>query len=134
MDKIKSIFVRSIIMVTIILQYSCSDEIERLGNGYFYRDEGGSIKDILCEHPNGSQIPATVVDYVYNNKFILAKQKPKIPQEPLYDKIYTYPNGNEQFYYWLIIKESHTVLGPLSITKLDSIKTKYKVSIGLKIR
>ena len=37
---------------------SCSDYGDNLGDGYFFRFEAGDLKDILCEIPNGGEIPA----------------------------------------------------------------------------
>ncbi|MFW5701111.1 MAG: DUF3997 domain-containing protein [Cyclobacteriaceae bacterium] len=131
MDKIKSLL---IITLTVLINSCSSDTTEKLGNGYFFRNEGSLIKDILCESPKGGEIPATVVEYVYDNKFIVAKQMPKIPQDPLYEKTYNYTNGNNQYYYWLILKESNTVFGPLSINELDSIRTEYNIPKTLKLK
>jgi len=124
MDKITSLL---LILIIIFINSCSSDTKEKLGNGYFFRNEGKLIKDILCESPSGGEIPATVVAYVYDKKFIIAKQMPKIPQDPLYEKSYIYPNGNDQYYFWLILKENNTVFGPLSIIELDSIKTEYNI-------
>lgn len=69
----------------ILLIASCSSDVTKdLGDGYFLRDEGGNVKDILCEQPNSGEIPATIIDYDFDNNFIIAKQKPKLPQDPLY--------------------------------------------------
>ena len=59
---------------------------------------------------------------------------PKIPQDPLYEKTYNYPNGNDQYYYWIILKESNTVFGPLSINKLDSMRAEYNIPKTLKLK
>ena len=47
----------------LLIQGCTPDYTKDLGEGYFYRDEGGNIKDILCEKPNGGEIPATILDY-----------------------------------------------------------------------
>ncbi len=91
-----------------------SDYTENLGSGYFYRNEGGDLKDILCKKPDGGEIPATVLAYAYNKDFIIAKQRPRLPQDPLYEKEYRYVNGRDTVYYWLIIKKKKVVIGPLN--------------------
>lgn len=104
-------------LIAIFLLQVCSvgtDKTVKLSAGYYYRDEGGNIKDILCENPDGGEIPSEVVDFDYNQNFIIAKQKPKIPQDPLYSRTYVYENGIIQYYYWIIIHEKRLVLGPLS--------------------
>lgn len=132
MDKIRLkiesfLFIILTLSVLFLLNNCTSDLTKKLGDGYIYRNEGGTIKEIYCESPNGGEIPATVVEYVYDNKFIIAKQMPKIPHDLLYEKTYVYSNGIDNFYYWLIIKGENVVFGPLSMTELDSIRTKYNV-------
>lgn len=113
---------------------SCTiDSVKDLGNGYFYRDEGGDIKDILCDVPNGGEIPSTILKFSYNEEFIIASQKPKLPQDPLYDKEYEYKNGNDFIYYWIIIKNFHTVIGPLDKTEYLRARAIRQIPEDLKI-
>ena len=139
MDKI-TLQIKSLTIIVAIfcLQFLCnccsSDTTEKLGNGYFYRNEGGQIKDILYEYSNGGEVPATVVDFVYDKKFIIAKQKPKLPQDPLYEKVYEYKNGVDVFYYWIIIKENKLVLGPLDKTNYNNVRIKYNIPNELQIK
>jgi len=111
-----------------------SDSTENLGDGFFYRNEGGDIKDILCEKPKGGQIPSTVVDFAYNNEFIIAKQKPKLPQDILYDKNYNYKLGADFTYYWLIVKDKHIVLGPFDEREFMEERKKYKIPEKLEFK
>ncbi|MDH5415244.1 MAG: DUF3997 domain-containing protein [Flavobacteriaceae bacterium] len=120
---------RRFFFVLMLFTQSCnlSDSTKHLGEGYFYRNEGGNIKDILCEHPTGGEIPATVIDYTYDENFIIAKQKPKLPQDPLYEKEYYYRGGANGEYYWIVIKYSHVVLGPLSDVEYKEMRKKHKI-------
>ena len=79
------------ILITCIVPSCTSDYSQNLGQKYVYRDEGGRIKEIFSQESDGEQIPATVISFDYNRQFIIAKQKPKIPQDPLYEKEYLYP-------------------------------------------
>lgn len=72
------------ILITCIVPSCTSDYSQNLGQKYVYRDEGGRIKEIFSQESDGEQIPATVISFDYNRQFIIAKQKPKIPQDPLY--------------------------------------------------
>ena len=110
----------------LLIQGCTPDYTKDLGEGYFYRDEGGNIKDILCEKPNGGEIPATILDYAYNSEFIIAKQKPKLPQEPLYKKDYVYNTGNT-FFYWIIVKANNIVIGPLDMQGYINMSLKYQL-------
>lgn len=129
------VFKITVFFITLILQ-SCnfSDSSEPLGSGYFYRNEGREVKDILCKKANGGEIPATVVEYAYDDDFIIAKQKPKLPQDPLYDKEYQYTKGNMEFYYWLIIKENNLVLGPYDLEEFNNQMRNYKIPNELKLK
>lgn len=119
----------------VILLYgcSCSDYGKNLGEGYFYRFEAKDLTDILCERSNSGEIPANVIAYDYNHQYIIAKQKPKLPPDPLYSKEYVYLNGSDSVYYWLIIKKEHCVLGPMNLDEFKMAKAKYNVPDDLKL-
>lgn len=108
-------------------------DVLNLGDGYLYRDEG-EWKDILCEDPNGGEIPATIICFDYDKNFIVAKQIPRVPQELLYSKEYTYKAGDKEFYYWLIIKKRKLVIGPMDSVEFEATKTKYNVSDNLNLK
>jgi len=129
------IYISAVFFITLTL-HSCnfSDSTENLGDDYLYRNEGGTIKDILSKKANGGEIPATVKSFDFNEKFIIAKQKPKLPQDPLYDNDYKYNRGEKEYYYWIIIKESNFVLGPLSLEEFNDQKNKYKIPNNLTLK
>lgn len=112
--------------------YTGADATKKLSGGYYYRNEGGDIKDILCEKPNGGEIPATVIAYDYDKNFIIVKQKPKTPQEPLYSKNYQYKDGIEGIYYWLIVHDKGLILGPLNEIEFKGARKQYQVPDNLK--
>lgn len=116
------------------VQSCTSDYTKKLGNGYFYRDEGDDIRDILSENPNGEEIPSTILDYTYNDKIIIAKQKPKLPQDPLYKKKYKYINDGNNIYYWVIIKDKNISYGPLGNSEYEKLRTKLKVPNNLQLK
>lgn len=120
-----------IFFIALILQSCSSDDFKNLGNDYFYRNEGGNIKDIHCKKANGGEIPATVIAYDFDDNFIIAKQKPKLPQDPLYDKDYEYNRGDKEFYYWLIVKNENLVLGPFNLEEFNIQRSKHKVPAKL---
>ncbi len=123
------------ISLLFVLCCSCTnDSTVNLGSGYTYRDEGGKIKDVYYKKPAvGGEIPATIVSYDYDNNFIIAKQKPKLPQDPLYEKTYTYNNGDSVTYFWLIIKSKKKVFGPLDKRQFDILKKEYCVPSSLSL-
>ena len=82
--------------IALILQCCTSDYTENLGGGYFFRNEGGDLKDILSKEPKGGEVPSTVIAFDYDKNFIIAKQRPKLPQDILYEKNYNYELGATQ--------------------------------------
>jgi len=120
-------YVTTIFFISFMLQSCSNDYTKNLGNGYFYRFEASDLRDIHCENANGGEVPADVVSYDFDDNFILAKQKPKLPQDPLYDKDYKYSKDDKEYYYWLIVKDSNLVLGPLNFEEFNSSRIKYKV-------
>ena len=122
-----------IITFIIMLFISCTDTTENLGSDFFYRNEGSDIKDILSHKAQIGEIPATVVSFDYNSDFIIAKQKPKIPGDPLYEKEYLYKRGINVYYYWLILKKSKQIYGPLDFSEFIKLKFKYRVPEELQL-
>ncbi len=115
--------------------YSCTSDLTvNLGSGYTYRDEGEKIKDIFYKNPSvGGEIPATIISYDYDNNFIIAKQKPKLPQDPLYEKTYIYNKGDSVIYFWLIVKNKKKVFGPLDEKQFNRLKKEYGVPNSLSL-
>jgi hypothetical protein len=120
------------ILIALIIQSCASDLKKNLGQGYFFRDEGGTIKDILCERSDGCEIPSTITFYDYNAEFIIAEQRPNLPQDPLYNGTYVYKKGINQTYYWLIIKKLDKQFGPITESELIQLMIQYKVPDKLK--
>lgn len=120
--------------VALILQCCTSDYTENLGGGYFFRNEGGDLKDILSKDPKGGEIPSTVIAFDYDKNFIIAKQRPKLPQDILYEKNYNYELGADTTYFWLIIKKSRLVLGPLKEKEFRKVRERYEIPESLKFK
>jgi hypothetical protein len=118
----------------LVVQSCTSDSTKKLGNGYFYRNEGEAIKDILSKNPDGAEIPSTILSYAYDERIIIAKQKPKLPQDPLYKKKYQYKNNKNEIYYWIIIKEENIDYGPLNRGEYQELRTKLNVPVNLQLK
>lgn len=121
-------YILTIYLISLIVQSCSSDYSKNLGDGYFYRFEASDLRDIHSENANDGEIPADIVSYDFDDDFIIAKQKPKLPQDPLYDKDYKYNRGKNEFYYWLIVKNEKLVFGPLNLDEFKALYDKYKVS------
>lgn len=120
--------------VAVILQCCTSDYTENLGDGYFFRNEGGDLKDILSKEPKGGEIPSTVIAFDYDKNFIIAKQRPKLPQDILYEKNYYYELGADTTYFWLIVKKNRLVLGPQKEKEFRDVRERYEVPESLKFK
>lgn len=105
--------------------FSCDNNYIDLGAHYKYDTEHQYISGhqiglfypyIIKHQPKRRDIPPTVIDYEYDNDYILAKQSPKIPLEQIYYDFndIVYPLGLDTTYYWIIEKKTGEVVGPLS--------------------
>jgi hypothetical protein len=121
------------LFLAILLIGGCGEMIvSNLPKGYFVRHESNDLQDILCKRPEGGEIPANIIDYNYNSDFIIAKQMPKIPPDPLYEKEYVYPPDKEL--YWIIVISNDSVYGPLGIKEFKEIKEHLNVPDKLKFK
>ena len=115
----------NIFLLLILLFLSCSSDYSKnLGDGFLFRSEGTDLNDIL--HKKG-EIPANILCYSYNCDYILAIQKPGTFQDPLYEKTYIYPNGDSILYYWIVVKETCLIWGPLNQKEFNNIVLAYNV-------
>lgn len=110
---------------------SCSDYIHKLPGGYFFRNEGDETRDILCTRPEGGEIPATVISYDYCKDFIIAKQRLKIQPDPMYKKEYDFPNNTD--YYWIIVIQTDSIIGPVNYSHFANIRKLLGVPARLNI-
>lgn len=120
----KKTFFFSIIIVLSVLQSSCDNDSIDLGSHYKYDTKHQFITSHqigilypfnIKQQPKRKDIPPCVIDYKYDNDFIIVKQKPKVPIEQIYydyDEVY-YPLGFDSIYYWIIDKNQGCVIGPL---------------------
>lgn len=86
-------------------------------------------------------ISPKIIDYKYDKKFVIVKQRPKYINDPMYDypKDYKYTDGLKEDYYWLIILKEKKVLGPLKyedfseLLKLNNVVLDFKNSYNAKL-
>ena len=132
MDKVKTRYILRIVLkllLIIILAYIdlallCApfyDPNENLGGGYRYCYEQSHISGPKIT------IPSAVLNYAYDNRFIMAKQRLGLQPSRDYSDFYEYnfPYLNCT-YYWIIDKETDKYYGPLFFedfrNKCDSLK------------
>jgi len=68
-----------------------------------------------------------------DDSFVIAKQKPKLPPDPLYTRVYKYEKNDPEFYYWLIRKNEDVILGPYQFEEFNDVRSRYKVPTNLKL-
>lgn len=114
--------------------FSCSDYVQDLGKGYSYRNKGGTLKDIFHEYPDkGGEIPPTVLAYKFNSKYIIAKQRPKLPQEAIRTQ-YKYESGDSIVYYWIIDNNKYKCYGPMNRKQFTILREKLELPYYLKFQ
>ena len=74
-----------IVLLSIFLS-SCSDSTKELSGNYFLREEGRDLNDISCHSATEREIPANIISYNFNDDFIIASQRPKMTDDPLYSE------------------------------------------------
>ncbi len=132
--KLSKLFRISLLYFAFFCINCSSDYTENLGNGYFFVGEGEPLNKILNKKSDRGVIPENVNDYDFDKNFIIAKQKPELPQSILYEKKYEYKDGPNEYYYWLIIKNEYRVLGPYNISEFNYAKEIYNVPNTLKLK
>ena len=123
------------IVLPILFSPSCDlggDYSAELSGEYFYRSEGPGMHDI--HFTAGKQIPADVLGYDYDDNFIIALQKPDAVDEPLYETKYSYPQGRDRTYYWLIVHSQKLILGPMLEQEFVDARIKYHVPSTLDVK
>lgn len=126
-----------LLLTALTVNLSCSsggDTSKELSGGYFFRDEGTELHDILNHSAGVKVIPANVLSYNFNDDFIIASQKPTKNPDPLYDSVPTYKDGNDSIYYWLIVNKSRAVIGPLSKREFEEMRRSYVVPETLQLK
>ncbi|MBK7969360.1 MAG: hypothetical protein IPP34_21495 [Bacteroidetes bacterium] len=131
----RTLFNNTLVLMIMFLVASCSssDGVEELSGGYFLRMEGKDLNDILCSHADGKEIPSNVLTYNSNEDFIIASQKPRATDDPLYTPV-VYYNGRDSIYYWLIVHSKKLTLGPMSKHDFDVARQRYNVPSALVLK
>ena len=128
MDKIRSLIIILIGIAALIYAYYSLTywDQDYLGRGIWYNEDW----EVIFVNDKGiPNVPPKVVDYDWNSKHIIVKQRPYqfAPDFNGWRNI-VYPNGYDTTYYWLIVKSEHLFIGPLDSTDFDVLRQEYNVS------
>lgn len=96
-----------------------------LGNGFRYHEDYRCI----FSPDNIPDIVPKILWYKTDKKYITAKQRPRKEREYLYhyNENYSYSEGLDADYYWLVLKVERKVFGPLTYDKFILLCNKYEV-------
>lgn len=122
-EKMPFLFFTISMALLMISVCSCSNDYVNLGkwfrfdvqNEYITSRQIGFMYPVIIENQlERRDIPPRVIDYVYDKRYILVKQKPKLPLEQIYydSDEFSYPMGTDSVYYWIVDKNKGAVLGP----------------------
>jgi hypothetical protein len=133
MDKINIIRVIKILLllfVSVALQSCNYNDNKNLGSSFVYYADHKMISSSTGECGG---IPSSVLEYNHDKSFIIATQKPieNDPNALLYDSEYTYREGYNTVYYWIILKDNKKVIGPMSKSEFIEAREKYNVPENL---
>ena len=104
-----------------------SDETERLSGGWTYAKEGKNQKIIV---KSKRVIPCEILDYDYNEEFIIAVQKPTKDCFIGTDSN-VYRHGKDQIYFWIISNINDRILGPMNFKEFNEAKAKFHIGTDL---
>lgn len=111
---------------------SCGDEAETLSGGYTYRLEGSaSYIGHKSAGRTGKIIPCDVLDYDYNEDFVIVSQKPNPSCPPDLNRDDALHSGYD-INYWIADNRRDELLGPLSLE--DFMKKREELSVPDKLQ
>jgi hypothetical protein len=103
-----------------VLMIGCtSDSGKELGEGYVLVLEGKGVDHIYNEDPQWGGVPYGVIQYAYDDKFIIALQQPRKFDDVIDPRELDYKHGRDTTYFWVISKVDHTLFGPLDKRELE---------------
>lgn len=125
---IKYIFLLSLFL------FSCnSDSLVMLTNSYVYVDEGATNR-MICKDPSqegDNYIPCDIVDYDYNDSYIIAKQQYYSDCYQGYQGERTLEKGS--YYYWIIQISNDSLIGPLTKSEFEVTRRELKITDKLQL-
>jgi hypothetical protein len=104
--------------------YNHTDNIEDLGKGYYYLGDGSESQILQSLKPNNfssgrTVVPAEVIEYNYNELFIIVKSVDHIKKTELY---------------WIVNKHAKDSVEPLDLKAFDEKLKTIKLDLNLKPR
>ena len=109
-----------------------------LGDGFYFSSTNEFNKHIWYwrlfdkEHEDIG-VPPCVLSYRNTHRFILVMHKPR-KFDDIIDIHYTYPQGRDSDYFWIVIKKEKIIIGPMSKEKMVACQDSLLIPARLQIR
>ncbi len=121
---IRSFAIVGIIFIIYVIATFIMPSTENLGEGYFFDSEA---KIIYSTNTNISINPC-IVDYKYNQQYIIVKQQLPKYNNVIYNEV-IYPNNIDSVFYYVINKQKHLMQGPLDATSFENYIRNMKIEL-----
>lgn len=115
----------------ILISCSSSDYNEQLSGNYYYINDGPPLVYIRPEMMGGPFIPCTIIDYAFNDQFIIAVQK-WTEDCGYYTNEAAKKSGNA-YNFWIVDHTSNKLIGPLSIDEYIRKRSELEIPDELKL-
>lgn len=119
-SKMKIKFILSIFFCAFIIWFIHSafqPYTVKFSKDFYYDYETNSIFGNI----KTGDIPPEIVDFSYNKKIVVVKQKPTSKYFGMYNcpEDLNYKNGIDEFYYWIILLKEKKVYGPMLLEEYN---------------
>ncbi|MBP9096974.1 MAG: DUF3997 domain-containing protein [Ignavibacteria bacterium] len=121
----KIVFILFLLIVVVVYLFI---KLDGLGDNYYLYDDSGPFVGI--KYKDKYIINFEVIDFDYNNDFIIAYRRIYLDDGNNGDDYYYYKNKSE-YEYWIIDKENHNYYGHLSY--IEYINKRKELSISDKL-
>lgn len=121
---IRSFAIVGIIFIIYVIATFIMPSTENLGEGYVFDSEA----QIIYSTNTNISINPYIVDYKYNQQYIIVKQQLPKYNNVIYNEV-IYPNNIDSVFYYVINKQKHLMQGPLDATSFENYIRNMKIEL-----
>lgn len=121
---IRSFAIVGIIFIIYVIATLIMPSTENLGEGYVFDSEA----QIIYSTNTNISINPYIVDYKYNQQYIIVKQQLPKYNNVIYNEV-IYPNNIDSVFYYVINKQKHLMQGPLDATSFENYIRNMKIEL-----
>ncbi len=100
-------------------------DVRHLGGGYIFLGE----TKIIYNRKTNCEVGPYVEDYKYDRNYIIVMQKRPQYQNVIYNSV-EYPGCSDSIFFYVIEKQTDTVLGPLDSTMFNDCISKLQIDLA----